>query len=122
MRLTLILAHAALFCSSLITWASAPGEYQTVQSDTLQAVNISALATSYQMESAPVYQMERAQIEQTGRTELSDLLNLFPGVSLRDYGGWGGIKTLNVRSLGSAHTAVVYDGIDLGNMQNAQVD
>ena len=46
----------------------------------------------------------------------------FSGLQLRDYGGAGGLKTINVRSLGSAHTAVFLDGAPIDNAQNAQVD
>src|SRR5690606_7010372 len=44
------------------------------------------------------------------------------GVQLKDYGGVGGLKTINVRSMGSSHTQVLLDGIAVGNMQNGQVD
>jgi len=53
---------------------------------------------------------------------LSDVLRQFSGVQLKDYGGVGGLKTINVRSLGSEHTAVFIDGVPLDNAQNAQVD
>lgn len=46
----------------------------------------------------------------------------FSGVQLRDYGGAGGLKTINVRSLGSAHTAIFLDGVPIDNAQNTQVD
>ena len=39
-------------------------------------------------------------------TSVADAIRYFSGVQLKDYGGVGGIKTINVRSLGSAHTAV----------------
>ena len=41
---------------------------------------------------------------------------------MKDYGGVGGIKTVNIRSMGTNHTGVVYDGVELGNAQNGQVD
>ncbi|MBR1871688.1 MAG: TonB-dependent receptor [Bacteroidales bacterium] len=44
------------------------------------------------------------------------------GVQIRDYGGLGGLKTVNVRSLGSEHTGVYIDGILVDNAQNMQVD
>jgi outer membrane cobalamin receptor len=34
----------------------------------------------------------------------------------------GGLKTVNIRSMGSQHVGVFYDGIQLGNAQNGQVD
>lgn len=53
---------------------------------------------------------------------VADALRYFSGVQLKDYGGVGGIKTINVRSMGSQHTAVYYNGVQLGNAQNGQVD
>ena len=53
---------------------------------------------------------------------VADAIRYFAGVQLKDYGGVGGIKTINVRSMGSQHTAVYYNGVQLGNAQNGQVD
>ena len=44
------------------------------------------------------------------------------GVQIKDYGGIGGLKTVNIRSMGSHHVGVFYDGIELGNAQNGVVD
>ena len=52
----------------------------------------------------------------------ADAIRDFSGIQLRDYGGVGGLKTVNVRSLGSAHTAIFLDGVPIDNAQNAQVD
>lgn len=49
-------------------------------------------------------------------------MRYFSGVQIKDYGGVGGIKTINVRSMGTNHTAVNYDGLQLGNAQNGQID
>lgn len=53
---------------------------------------------------------------------VADALRYFSGVQVKDYGGVGGIKTINVRSMGTNHTAVSYDGVMLGNAQNGQID
>lgn len=53
---------------------------------------------------------------------LSEAIRRFSGVQVRDYGGAGGLKTINVRSLGSEHTGVFLDGIQVDNAQNMQVD
>ena len=53
---------------------------------------------------------------------LPDAIRDFSGIQLRDYGGVGGLKTINVRSLGSAHTAIFLDGLPIDNAQNMQVD
>ena len=53
---------------------------------------------------------------------MADALRFFAGVQLKDYGGVGGIKTVNIRSMGTNHVGVFYDGIQLSNAQNGQVD
>lgn len=55
-------------------------------------------------------------------TDISDAVRRLPGVTLRDYGGNGGLKTLSVRGLGSEHTAVLYDGVALSDCQSGQID
>ena len=44
------------------------------------------------------------------------------GVTVKDYGGIGGLKTVSVRSLGANHTTVSYDGIALTDVQSGQID
>jgi len=58
----------------------------------------------------------------TNATSAADAIRDFSGIQIRDYGGVGGLKTVNVRSLGSAHTAIFLDGVPIDNAQNAQVD
>ena len=63
-----------------------------------------------------------AELQRLNALSVADALRYFSGVQLKDYGGVGGIKTINVRSMGSQHTAVYYNGVQLGNAQNGQVD
>ncbi len=72
--------------------------------------------------SAPVYQLDAKAIEQLAVTDISDAMRRLPGVTLRDYGGLGGLKTISVRGLGSEHTAVMYDGVPLSDIKSGQVD
>ena len=53
---------------------------------------------------------------------VADILRSFTGVQVKDYGGAGGLKTVNVRSLGSEHVGIFLDGIQVDNAQNMQVD
>lgn len=52
----------------------------------------------------------------------ADAVRQFTGLQLKDYGGVGGLKTVNVRSLGSEHVGVYVDGIAMDQAQNMQVD
>lgn len=53
---------------------------------------------------------------------VADAVRWFGGVQVKDYGGVGGLKTINIRSLGSEHAGVFLDGFELDNAQNMQVD
>jgi outer membrane cobalamin receptor len=53
---------------------------------------------------------------------VADALRYYSGVQLKDYGGVGGLKTVNIRSLGSQHVGVFIDGVEVGNAQNGVVD
>lgn len=54
--------------------------------------------------------------------QVSDAVKHFAGVTVKDYGGIGGLKTVSIRSLGAQHTAVGYDGITLTDCQTGQID
>lgn len=84
--------------------------------DTLSASTVSAARhISPATETASKEVLERT-------VTIADAIRDFSGVQLRDYGGVGGLKTINVRSLGSAHTAIFLDGIPIDNAQNMQPD
>ena len=70
----------------------------------------------------PTQVLRGKDLEKLNSFSVADALRYFSGVQLKDYGGIGGLKTVNVRSLGSAHTSVFYDGVVIGNAQNGQVD
>ena len=53
---------------------------------------------------------------------VADALRYFAGLQIKDYGGVGGMKTVNIRSMGTHHVGIYYDGIELGNAQNGQTD
>lgn len=53
---------------------------------------------------------------------VSDVLLQSPGLHVGDNGGPAGLKTVSLRGLGSAHTAVYVDGVRVGNVQSGQND
>ena len=53
---------------------------------------------------------------------MADAIRYFSGVQIKDYGGIGGLKTVNIRGMGTQHVGVFYDGVQLGNAQNGQID
>lgn len=63
-----------------------------------------------------------ADLQALSTTSVADALKYFSGVQIKDYGGLGGLKTINVRSLGAQHVGVYVDGIRITNAQNGTVD
>ena len=62
------------------------------------------------------------QLKKMNALSVADAIRYFSGVQIKDYGGVGGIKTVNIRSMGTNHMGVYYNGIQLGNAQNGQID
>ncbi|MDE6006308.1 MAG: TonB-dependent receptor [Muribaculaceae bacterium] len=70
----------------------------------------------------PVQTLSGEELTRLNSNSVADALRYFSGIQVKDYGGVGGIKTVNIRSMGTNHTGVVYDGVELGNAQNGQID
>jgi vitamin B12 transporter len=70
----------------------------------------------------PAQQLAGKELQSLNQLSVADALRYFAGVQLKDYGGIGGIKTINIRSMGTNHVGVFYDGVQLSNAQNGQVD
>lgn len=62
------------------------------------------------------------ELKSLSALNVTDALHYFAGVQIKDYGGVGGIKTVNIRSMGTNHVGVFLDGVQLANVQNGQVD
>lgn len=90
---------------------------------TIDEVTVKARRTPLSVASAqPVQSMGRERLEALGIQSVADAAKRFAGATVRDYGGIGGLKTVSVRSLGAAHTAVSYDGVTVSNTQAGQID
>ena len=70
----------------------------------------------------PSQTLSGAALQNLSTTSVADALKYFSGVQIKDYGGLGGLKTVNVRSLGSQHVGIYLDGIRITNAQNGQID
>lgn len=70
----------------------------------------------------PSQTLAGAALQDLSTTSVADALKYFSGVQIKDYGGLGGLKTVNVRSLGSQHVGIYLDGIRITNAQNGQID
>lgn len=70
----------------------------------------------------PAQTLSGKELSRLNSNSIADALRYFSGVQVKDYGGVGGIKTINIRSMGTNHAGIVYDGVELGNAQNGQID
>lgn len=116
-----------MVCHSLITvpTLSAQPDRTTSQDSSHVISNITVSARhipSNMSASAPLQSIDRKAMERMGALEVSDAVRHFAGISVKDYGGIGGLKTISVRSMGAQHTGVTYDGVAIGDCQSGQVD
>lgn len=95
-------------------------ERQDTASHRLKEVTVVARQPSRDI--IPVQVLGGEELQRLNSNSVADALRYFSGVQVKDYGGVGGIKTVNIRSMGTNHTGVVYDGVELGNAQNGQID
>ena len=101
---------------SLLLCAAAP--------DTVTQVLDASVVTAYRQPDKiiPAQALQGERLQQLNALSVADAIRYFSGVQIKDYGGIGGLKTINVRSMGTQHVGVFYDGIQLGNAQNGQID
>ena len=95
----------------------------TLKSRKLGEVTVSASAKQKDLQNAaPSQTLTARDMEQMGVQQLSDAVKHLSGVTLHDYGGAGGLKTVSIRGLGARFTGVSYDGVALSDVQTGQID
>ena len=127
---TMALALAAMLAGSCFFAASAQDRDSTAISEeknwasdtTLSIDEVMVVATRTSQEVVPVQMLSGEKLRSLGTHSIADAIRYFSGVQIKDFGGIGGLKSINVRSLGSQHVGVFYDGVELGNAQNGIVD
>lgn len=90
--------------------------------DSLQHLDEVVVTAKPYKDIIPAQRLEGVQLERLNTHNVADALRYFSGVQIKDYGGMGGLKTIDVRNMGSQHVGVFYDGIQIGNAQNGVVD
>lgn len=96
---------------------------QTVDSTkTYHIEEVSVSAQRIRKEVIPVQMLAGEELQKLSVHSVADAIRYFSGIQIKDYGGIGGLKTVNIRGLGTQHVGVFYDGVQLGNAQNGQID
>ena len=90
--------------------------------DSIQELDDFIVTAKSFREVIPVQKLSGKELKLLNSFSVADAIRYFSGVQLKDYGGIGGLKTINIRSMGSHHVGIFYDGIQLGNAQNGQID
>lgn len=103
-----IILYAGLLMSGLPSGSSEPVH------DTLHAVTITA------DKGVTVSRSDTLRV--INPFSVSDVLLQSPGFHVGDNGGASGLKTVSLRGMGSAHTAIYIDGVRVGNVQSGQND
>lgn len=107
------------FCI-MSAYMSAQTDTTTLQIDEVQVVDSRKHHTL--TSTAPLHVMDHGEMLRMGVTDMADALHRLPGITLRDYGGAGGMKTVSVRGFGAKHTGVSYDGVMLSECQSGEID
>ena len=104
--------------AQILAGDSVTGRVHEIPTVTVEARRISPALTA----TSPLQVMGKADMERLGVHEVAEAVRHFSGVSVKDYGGIGGLKTVSVRSMGAQHTGVIYDGVSVSDCQSGQVD
>jgi vitamin B12 transporter len=104
---------------------SLPCSNALAQQDTskkLKEVVISSSKAPFIQTITPSQQITSVDFSRYSAANVADAIRNFAGVNIKDYGGIGGLKTVSVRGLGANHIAVLYDGVQINDAENGQVD
>lgn len=88
----------------------------------LLEVQINGRNTQAARAAQPVQIISEKELTTLNALNVADVVKHFAGVSVKDYGGIGGLKTVSIRGLGAQHTGVSYDGLMLSDAQTGQID
>lgn len=121
-RLTLRFTLCIMWMTVASLQVKAQNDTLVTKGRTLRELTVRGDKSKQVTSTSPFQIVTNRDLLQQGITDLSDALRRFSGVNVKDYGGAGGIKTVSVRSLGSQHTAVSYDGVAVSDLQSGQVD
>ncbi|MBR4070403.1 MAG: TonB-dependent receptor plug domain-containing protein, partial [Bacteroidaceae bacterium] len=114
-----------MLVTAWVAWAQTDADIDVdvdIDSISMHTLNEVIVTANRFTEVIPSQKLTGKELEGLNSLSVADALRYFSGVQLKDYGGVGGIKTVNIRGMGSEQMGVYYNGIQLGNAQNGQVD
>lgn len=112
-----------ILCSSGMVFGQLPTDSVPLRHRALREVTVVENRRQQSMSSTvPQHLVDRQDMLLMGITDMGDALHRLPGITLRDYGGAGGMKTVSVRGFGAKHTGVSYDGVMLSDTYTGEID
>ena len=113
-----------LYILLLVTVSIFPSFASDIDAEMLDTLSLSeiTITESRRKEVIRSQRLDGEMLQSLNSQSVADALRYFSGIQVKDFGGVGGIKTINIRSMGSHHVGVFYDGIQRGNAQNGQID
>jgi outer membrane cobalamin receptor len=110
-------------CLSVLTCVNAKNASDTliIKKD-LQEIHVNGKNKKQLRSAMPTQLLTTHEIEKLNAVNVADVAKHFAGVTIKDYGGIGGLKTISVRGLGAAHTGISYDGLLMSDIQSGQID
>lgn len=124
--------HTLIFTTALATLSLNAARAQYVEGDRLRDHSITdtvhriesviTVGRRKAVETVPAQVLAGQELKRLNVVSVADAVRYFSGIQIKDYGGIGGLKTVNIRSMGTQHVGVFYDGVQLGNAQNGQID
>ncbi|MBK9357849.1 MAG: TonB-dependent receptor [Bacteroidales bacterium] len=117
------IASAGLFTCLLSASLFADAQQPVDDTLNIRGVEVTGQKTPPGRNSAfPMQQVDIKTLKSMAGSTAADVLRNFSGVTIRDYGGLGGLKTVVVRSLGANHTGISIDGAPLSDAATGQLD
>lgn len=104
----------SLILSAGLVSGGSPAGTEVPATDSLHAVTVTA--------DKGVVVSRKDTLSLANSLTVSDVLQLSPSLLVGDNGGPAGLKTVSLRGMGSAHTAIYVDGVRVGNVQSGQTD
>ncbi len=124
--------HTLIFTTALATLSLNAARAQYAEGNRLrdhsitdtvhQIESVVTVAQRKAVETVPAQVLAGQELKRLNVVSVADAVRYFSGIQIKDYGGVGGLKTVNIRSMGTQHVGVFYDGVQLGNAQNGQID
>ena len=96
--------------------------YAVAQEDTIQSYDKFDVVKISDRNQKGQTTFTKEDIDKIVPQDLGHLLQFTAGISMRSYGGIGGLKTISMRGLGAEHTGVIINGLPQQNAQNLQMD